>query len=74
MYLKEDHHSNIHNFKYAVAKRKPEKKIQACTEFEALTSAIPMQRYTRGALCQDYWMVAKHVKKKNAGKPRFLGD
>ena len=54
MYLKEDHHSNIHNFKYAVAKRKPEKKIQACTEFEALTSAIPVQRYTRGALCQDY--------------------
>ena len=29
---------------YAVAKRKPEKKIQACTGFEPLTSAIPVQR------------------------------
>ena len=42
MYLKEDHHSYIHNFKYAVAKRKPEKKIQACTEFEALTWYIEL--------------------------------
>ena len=25
---------------------------------------------SRGALSQDYWMVAKHVNKKNAGKPR----
>jgi len=25
-----------------------------------------------GALSQDYWMVAKHVNKKNAGKPRVL--
>ena len=34
-----------------------------------------MQSYNpaiRGALSQDYWMVAKHVNKKNAGKPRFL--
>ena len=31
---------------YAVAKRKPEKKIQACTGFEPLTSAIPVQRCT----------------------------
>ena len=30
---------------YAVAKRKPEK-IQACTGFEPLTSAIPVQRST----------------------------
>ena len=29
---------------FAVAKRKPEKKIQACTGFEPLTSAIPVQR------------------------------
>ena len=27
----------------AVAKRKPEKKIQACTGFEPLTSAIPVK-------------------------------
>ena len=25
-----------------------------------------------GALSQDYWVVAKHVNKKNAGKPRVL--
>ena len=31
---------------YAVPKRKPEKKIQACTGFEPLTSAIPVQRST----------------------------
>ena len=31
---------------YAVAKRKPEKKIQACTGFEPLTSAILVQRST----------------------------
>ena len=27
---------------------------------------------SRGALSQDYWMVAKHVNNKNAGKPRVL--
>ena len=27
---------------------------------------------SRGALSQDYWMVAKHVNEKNAGKPRVL--
>ena len=27
---------------------------------------------SRGTLYQDYWMAAKHVDKKNAGKPRFL--
>ena len=34
-----------------------------------------MQSYnppSRGALFQDYLMVAKHVNKKNAGKPRVL--
>ena len=34
-----------------------------------------MQSYdppSRGALSQDYWMVAKHENKKNAGKPRVL--
>ena len=34
-----------------------------------------MQSYnpsSRGALSQDYWMVAKHIDKKNAGKPRVL--
>ena len=36
-YIKEDHRSYRCNF--AVAKRKPEKKIQVCTGFEALTSA-----------------------------------
>ena len=25
-----------------------------------------------GTLSQDYWMVAKHANKKNAGKPRVL--
>ena len=30
---------------YAIAKRKPEKKIQACTGFEPLTSAIPVRRF-----------------------------
>ena len=25
-----------------------------------------------GALSQDYWTVAKHVNRKNAGKPRVL--
>ena len=42
--MKEDHESQ--NFIYAtfaVAKRKPEKKIQACTGFESLTSVIPLQ-------------------------------
>ena len=34
---------------FAVAKRKPEKKIQACTGFEPLTSAIPVQRSTNWA-------------------------
>ena len=33
---------------FLVAKRKSEK-IQACTGFEPLTSAIPMQRSTNGA-------------------------
>ena len=27
---------------------------------------------SRGALSQDYWMVAKHVNKQNAGKPHVL--
>ena len=27
---------------------------------------------SRGALSQDYWMVAKHVNRENAGKPRVL--
>ena len=27
---------------------------------------------SRGALSQDYWMVAKHVNKKNVGKPHVL--
>ena len=27
---------------------------------------------SRSALSQDYWMVAKHVNKNNAGKPRVL--
>ena len=34
-----------------------------------------MQSYnppSRGALSQDYWMVAEHVNKKNAGRPRVL--
>ena len=31
---------------YAVAKRNPERKIQACMGFEPLTSAIPVQRST----------------------------
>ena len=31
---------------FAVAKRKPEEKNQACTGFESLTSAIPVQRST----------------------------
>ena len=44
-YVKEDHHSNGRNFIFAVAKRKPEK-IQACTRFQPLTTAIPMQRST----------------------------
>ena len=29
---------------------------------------------SRGALSQDYWLVAKHVNKKNASKPRFFVD
>ena len=34
-----------------------------------------MQSYNHaipGALSQDYWMVAKHINKKYAGKPRVL--
>ena len=31
---------------YAVVKRKPEKKNQACTGFEPVTSAIPVQHST----------------------------
>ena len=27
---------------------------------------------SRGTISQDYWMLAKHVNKKNAGKPRFF--
>ena len=34
---------------FAVAKRKPEKKNQACAGFEHLTSAIPVQRSTNSA-------------------------
>ena len=33
---------------------------------QSYNSAIPGYTY------QDYWMAAKHVDKKNAGKPRFL--
>ena len=33
---------------FVIAKRKSEK-IQACTEFELLTSAIPMQHFTNSA-------------------------
>ena len=40
-YMKDDHRNYRRNF--GVAKRKPEK-VQACTGFEPLTSAIPMQR------------------------------
>ena len=39
-------------------------------------SLLYMQSYNpaipRGALSQDYWMIAKHVNKKNAGKPWVL--
>ena len=31
---------------FAIAKRKPEKKMQACTLFKPFTSAIPVQRST----------------------------
>ena len=41
--MKGDHRSYERNF--AVVKRKPEK-IQACTGFEPLTSAIPVQGST----------------------------
>ena len=36
--------SYIHNL-YAVVKLKPEKRIQAWTAFEPMTSAIPVQSY-----------------------------
>ena len=39
-YMKEDHRSYTHNF-CSCEKKKPEK-IQACTGFESLTSAIPV--------------------------------
>jgi len=35
---------------FALAKRKPEKKNQACTGFEPLTSAIPVQRSNQIAM------------------------
>ena len=34
------------NTTFAVVKRKPEKKNQACTEFKLMTSAIPVLRST----------------------------
>ena len=40
-YMKEDHRSYTHNFCSCEKKKKPEK-IQACTGFESLTSAIPV--------------------------------
>ena len=42
-YMREEHRSYIRNF--CSCERKPEK-IQACTGFEPLTSAIPVQRST----------------------------
>ena len=42
-YLKED---QVTHATFAVAKGKPEKKSQACTGFEPLISAIPVQRST----------------------------
>ena len=43
-YLKEDHDSYIRNL--CSCEKKAWKKIQACTGFEPLTSAIPVQRST----------------------------
>ena len=42
-YMREEHRSYIRNF--CSCETKPEK-IQACTGFEPLTSAIPVQRST----------------------------
>ena len=39
-YMKVDHCSYRRNYTCAVVKRKPEKKIQACTGFKPLTSAF----------------------------------
>ena len=47
-YMKKDHRSYTVYATFAVAKRKP-KKIQACTRFQPLTSAIPVQRSTNKA-------------------------
>ena len=42
------------NVTFAAAKRKPEK-IQACTGFEPLTSAIPVQRSTNNFFFQAFF-------------------
>ena len=43
--MKDDHRSYIRNFcSCEPTKRKPEKKNQACTGFESLSSAIPNVR------------------------------
>ena len=46
-YMKVDHRSYTHNF--CSGERKAGKKNQACTGFEPLTSAIPVQRSTSWA-------------------------
>ena len=40
-------------------KIRPEKKFQACTGFEPMTSAIPVQRYRRGFFIKknDYYRI-----------------
>ena len=45
-YMKEDHRSNGRNF---CSCEKKAEKIQACTRFQPLTTAIPMQRSTNSA-------------------------
>ena len=49
--MKEDHHSIYATF--AVEKRKPEN-LQACTEFEPLTSAIPVIALRWSSLINNY--------------------
>ena len=42
--------------------------VKTITSFTCNLTTPP----SRGALSQDYWMVARHVNRKNAGKPRVL--
>ena len=57
-YMNGDHRSYIATF--AVAKSKSEKKKQACTWFEPLTSAIPVLQYNSSLCSSHIWFSHIH--------------